>query len=234
MATSAHAGTVYDTALANPGVYYGAGNSGLNTGWATNTSGGVELGLSTNYRYIGQVAPVAGTNTYHVNTGYFAGPGSCIGVCSLWNFEFSVNLGSSGLNLSGVSTSLSIFDVANATTVTFDPFNALPDNSAFDGTNTRNGNTSGDQAIGSDVGFQNSENLAYILGLFDPTADDTYIVTLELTDPSGLNLSVDKTVIAGAGATPLPPALPLFASGLGAMGLLGWRRKKKARALAAA
>jgi hypothetical protein len=33
--------------------------------------------------------------------------------------------------------------------------------------------------------------------------------------------------------TPLPTALPLFATGLGALGLLGWRRKKKAAALAA-
>ena len=30
-----------------------------------------------------------------------------------------------------------------------------------------------------------------------------------------------------ATATPLPPALPLFAFGLGVMGLLGWRRKLK-------
>jgi hypothetical protein len=30
-------------------------------------------------------------------------------------------------------------------------------------------------------------------------------------------------------ATPLPDALPLFATGLGALGLLGWRRKRKAR-----
>ena len=30
-------------------------------------------------------------------------------------------------------------------------------------------------------------------------------------------------------ATPLPAALPLFASGLGALGLLGWRRKRKAQ-----
>jgi hypothetical protein len=29
-------------------------------------------------------------------------------------------------------------------------------------------------------------------------------------------------------ATPLPGALPLFATGLGALGLLGWRRKRKA------
>jgi hypothetical protein len=40
----------------------------------------------------------------------------------------------------------------------------------------------------------------------------------------------------GAVHTPLPAALPLFATGLGAMGLLGWRRKRKknAAALAAA
>jgi hypothetical protein len=35
------------------------------------------------------------------------------------------------------------------------------------------------------------------------------------------------------GATPLPAALPLFVGGLGALGLLGWCRKRKAAALAA-
>ncbi len=33
--------------------------------------------------------------------------------------------------------------------------------------------------------------------------------------------------------TPIPATLPLFATGLGALGLLGWRRKRKAAALAA-
>jgi hypothetical protein len=33
-----------------------------------------------------------------------------------------------------------------------------------------------------------------------------------------------------ASATPLPAALPLFATGLGALGLLGWRRKRRAAA----
>ena len=36
----------------------------------------------------------------------------------------------------------------------------------------------------------------------------------------------------GPAPTPLPAALPLFASGLGALGLLGWRRKRKATAAA--
>jgi hypothetical protein len=35
-------------------------------------------------------------------------------------------------------------------------------------------------------------------------------------------------------ATPLPAALPLFAGGLGALGLLAWRRKRKNAAFAAA
>ncbi len=35
-------------------------------------------------------------------------------------------------------------------------------------------------------------------------------------------------------STPLPAALPLFATGLGAMGLLGWRRKRKNAAVIAA
>jgi hypothetical protein len=43
------------------------------------------------------------------------------------------------------------------------------------------------------------------------------------------------TVKFGVAATPLPATLPLFASGLGAMGLLGWRRKRrKTRAASAA
>jgi hypothetical protein len=32
--------------------------------------------------------------------------------------------------------------------------------------------------------------------------------------------------------TPLPAALPLFATGVGGLGLLGWRRKRKAQSVA--
>jgi len=53
----------------------------------------------------------------------------------------------------------------------------------------------------------------------------------------GLTLDIspglDNVVGTAATATPLPAALPLFATGLGAFGLLGWRRKKKSAALAA-
>jgi hypothetical protein len=38
--------------------------------------------------------------------------------------------------------------------------------------------------------------------------------------------------VSEVGETPLPGALPLFATGLGALGLLGWRKKRKAKAKA--
>ena len=44
-------------------------------------------------------------------------------------------------------------------------------------------------------------------------------------DPSGNVLLEEITAVS---AVPLPAALPLFATGLGALGLLGWRGKKSA------
>jgi hypothetical protein len=43
---------------------------------------------------------------------------------------------------------------------------------------------------------------------------------------SGESIAVSLDAVA----TPLPAALPLFATGLAGLGLLGWRRKRKAQA----
>ena len=43
-----------------------------------------------------------------------------------------------------------------------------------------------------------------------------------------------NVLIEAGGVTPLPATLPLFASGLGGLGLLGWRRKRKKAARTAA
>jgi len=53
--------------------------------------------------------------------------------------------------------------------------------------------------------------------------------TLEI-DFHGLTFQPGSQLVLDFGPvsqTPLPAALPLFASGLGALGLLGWRRKRK-------
>jgi hypothetical protein len=90
-----------------------------------------------------------------------------------------------------------------------------------------------------------TQNIATTMGA-------TYNVSFWLDDNSGLTTfsalstngdttdtggnGIDLLVYAGNGvpvvATPLPAALPLFATGLGALGLLGWRRKRKAQVAA--
>ena len=57
------------------------------------------------------------------------------------------------------------------------------------------------------------------------------VLTLSTPSSAGTRGQVfDATFnITPVSATPLPAALPLFATGLGALGLLGWRRKRKAQ-----
>jgi hypothetical protein len=73
-------------------------------------------------------------------------------------------------------------------------------------------------------------------GLADPgylgfTSDDFLISAFIWTSTNGGTLNTGFTAISTVPEVPLPAALPLFASGLGALGLLGWRRKKKTAAL---
>lgn len=73
-----------------------------------------------------------------------------------------------------------------------------------------------------------------VLGSFTTGAGQTSLTVLFSASASGtgtVGLSLDDfffTAEASNTATPLPAALPLFASGIGGLGLLGWRRKKKA------
>jgi hypothetical protein len=77
-------------------------------------------------------------------------------------------------------------------------------------------------------------------------ATEIYTQTLNLTDTYQLfslnfdgitswtltnqknNVLIDDITLNAGTATPLPAALPLFATGLGGLGLLGWRKKRKA------
>ena len=55
-------------------------------------------------------------------------------------------------------------------------------------------------------------------------ADFSHTLTYSLTDYTS-DSGFDYSPVAAA--TPLPAAFPLFASGLGALTLFGWRRKRK-------
>ena len=56
-------------------------------------------------------------------------------------------------------------------------------------------------------------------------------MTATASDPPDQSFTLD---VVSPTATPLPAALPLFAGGLGALGLFGWRRKRKNAAVLAA
>jgi hypothetical protein len=61
-----------------------------------------------------------------------------------------------------------------------------------------------------------------------------YFTGLAASDVGLLVVNSDGVTsqFSSGGNTPLPATLPLFASGLGALGLLGWRKKRKAQATA--
>jgi hypothetical protein len=77
------------------------------------------------------------------------------------------------------------------------------------------------------------DNLAVFLGVEDATADITSVTYLTFTsNPFTLqDVNINQVTIESS-PTPVPAALPLFTTGLGGLGLLGWRRKRKAQAVA--
>ena len=65
-----------------------------------------------------------------------------------------------------------------------------------------------------------------LLNTYPGSMPDPFFISFDL--PDGLTLSEAPAFAAlDLNETPLPAALPLFATGLGALGLLVWRRKRK-------
>jgi hypothetical protein len=88
----------------------------------------------------------------------------------------------------------------------------------------------------TDWSISNSVFSSYPLGVITPTSGPSVLSSFASNIPIGSGIldltSMDTGTFSATGetpATPLPAALPLFATGLGALGLLGWRRKRKAR-----
>jgi hypothetical protein len=74
-------------------------------------------------------------------------------------------------------------------------------------------------------------------GLVPLSAIFAYNLGHDCGEGTGGNCELGGAPLSGGveiASTPLPAALPLFATGLGAMGLFGWRRKRKNTAATAA
>jgi len=90
-------------------------------------------------------------------------------------------------------------------------------------------------ASSSPVGNCGNDLTCVIDVSFAPTTKESFSTELtlfvqELSSPTTVqqNVLLDGMGVVRVSSTPLPATLPLFASGLGALGLLGWRRKRKA------
>jgi len=94
-------------------------------------------------------------------------------------------------------------------------------------------------------GVQDGDTVTLIASLLAQISSGTY-GTMDFNNTAELFLQTDGVTLTpddsrflenpvyNPNVTPLPGTLPLFASGLGAMGLLGWRRKRRVAAKAAA
>jgi hypothetical protein len=100
------------------------------------------------------------------------------------------------------------------------------------------------------VTFSNDTVTAFLLDWGPTTGGFSHNIVGVNTNSSGLNQfilwdeahTLIQCTLGSAGCasitgqsvtvTPLPAALPLFATGLGGLGLLGWRRKRRAQAVA--
>lgn len=72
------------------------------------------------------------------------------------------------------------------------------------------------------------DNSNIFLGVQDSVADITSVTYLTFTSTPQFDLqAVAINQLTIVGSTPLPAALPLFVTGLGALGIVGWRRKRK-------
>jgi hypothetical protein len=85
-------------------------------------------------------------------------------------------------------------------------------------------NTVLDGAFGSSATF----TVSNFSGIFNLTVNSQPIwFAAVLSDANSTGVVAADAPLPPPRSTPLPAAMPLFASGMGALGLLGWRRKRK-------
>ncbi len=183
---------------------------------------------------VGNVFPVIPQSS-----GVFA-PGSPVGAGS------SLIINGNGTSVFGWASESELFGhiIVDLTTTTNQPFSLK----SFDAATV--GGTGLPQSIFVSTikaapGFNGALNSTLNLGTtwqtfdfgdrFDSVLDIDFLPTRQFQQEGNHeDPAIDNIVVQlDSAATPLPAALPLFATGIGALGLLGWRRKKKTAGLAA-
>ncbi|THD58671.1 PEPxxWA-CTERM sorting domain-containing protein [Phenylobacterium sp.] len=202
-ASGAQAQSATNASLAAPGVYFGTGNP--NGAFATDTAGGIEIGLRSKISGVHpQITPVG--DVYSIPLG------------DTFNFDYSFNpsVGAGEVDADGLTQSITVTD-AFGFSVSFDP-SAIGDNA----TNA-----------GAPGGFQNSEKISFSFldPAYNPNKNDTFTITYSVFGIDHPSLSVENVVNVGSGA-PEPAAWALMILGFGGVGAT-LRRKVRTAATAA-
>jgi hypothetical protein len=175
---------------------------------------------------VGQCWTAAKADVYTYDVSFAIGADTVAGtivtncdVCSLspsdiMSYSFTIN---GGANISSTDNSMVTGSIASPLTATPTAIDFIPTN-----TDSSLNFTDNDTRNGLDFTTFSGQD-SQIMYISSPAAFFT------------LNIPTTNTsfTIAQIATTPLPAALPLFATGLGALGLLGWRKKRKAGGMAA-
>jgi hypothetical protein len=211
--------TTFDQNVAGgTGFYNGTGgvDGGFTNTTATFAGGSMTASLRLGQRFVGPITPSV-ENNYTCQA------------AEACNVEFSVWT-DGGLNLSNFTYSLTIDDITNTKSLTFDPL-SIQDNSywtansggvEFDDTDPVNNPNPANY-----VGFENSEYLGFSfisaqLGGWNST--DNLLITLSVT-PVGLGSDPPVAINVNASGVPEPASAGLIGLGLIGLGLM--RRKFK-------
>jgi hypothetical protein len=232
--------TTDDTPLAGPGVYFGTGNQNAGFTTTTDTSNGVTIALGAEIRGPGGGAILPSPLSGSMN--YVAPPGSNAtssggAPLALWNYEFSVNLGTASpgtaqLTLADItSANVTVTNVLTSQTSTLhaatltDNFGLASNSPNMNGTfNVNGGGGTAGAPLSSDVGFQNSENIGF--AGFNPTAPAVFDITLNLALDNGETLSVTETI----NAVPEASTWAMMILGFFGIGFLAYRRRNQTAA----
>ncbi len=247
-ASAANANPVNGTGNVTYEVIYGSGNA--NGSYTGDTSNGVEVGLRAHVRYGSGGQPqntfnYDGDHTYTFDSTLFTAPAGRSG----WNFDWSVNTdptGTTGKTISDYTYQLTVTGPGGVYRTPFDPYDGStkvgPDD-FYDHSFGNNGtaNSAGVEATNSTEfatykGTYNLSQQSWNLGFEDlltlAMVQSTGLFTITLDVIDGGNTIASASINVDIEPTPLPAALPLFASGLGALGFAGWRRRRKRAATA--